>query len=180
MPLSNQPEPNKPIPRDDLRNTLLIIEKGRQYKDTDILEAILNVAFYMPSSNHMLYEYLQIYQGGIYERLVSNDRHQYLYADHDMAQAKEELYRRAYGDFKEALWLLEQDLRAITTHSPSSHYSDVIQSQYFTNTQRATWEVYRNVVVATRNKPGIHYVKKAKQALYELRLFLQSLYGQLT
>lgn len=179
MPLSNQPEPNRPIPRDDLRNTLLIIEKGKQYKDTAILKAILNVAFYMPSSNHMLYEYLQIYQGGLYERLLEDDAEYYLYDESDIAQAQEELYKRAYGDFKEAMWLLEQDFRGIINHRERDFYSDIIQPDYFTEEQRSIWNTFRKNILAAKNNSSEDSSQEAKHALEKLRTYLQGIYGPL-
>lgn len=101
MSLSHQLGLHAPTSHDDLRNTLQIIERAWHHKDATILQSILGVAFYMPSSTHMLYEHLQVYQGGLLERILSNDPARYMYDDDAVAIAKKELYYRAYSNLKE-------------------------------------------------------------------------------
>lgn len=136
MSLAHQLQLTTPISHDDLRNTLQIIERAWHYKDATILQAILGIALYMPSSSHMLYEHLQVYQGGLLERINETDPHHYLYTDTAISEAKKELYRRAYGDFKEALWLLKHEYHGA---SGQSLYTSVIRPEYFTKKQRILW-----------------------------------------
>ncbi len=149
MPLPNQSNQLQSISLGDLRSTLLIIEKGAHYKDPDILQSILGVAFYMPSNNHALYEQLQVYQGGLYERILDNT--DYFYDDTALHAAKEALYKHAYGNFNEALWLIKQDIRSATAQGLVAHpLSSVIRPEYFTKAQRATWNALQKELLAAR------------------------------
>ncbi|MGH7217987.1 MAG: hypothetical protein ACREGE_00875 [Candidatus Microsaccharimonas sp.] len=158
MSLSNQLGLTTSVSHDDLRNTLQIIERAWHYKDVTILQAILGVALHMPSSTHALYEHLQVYQGGLLERITEKNPRYYLYSDAAVTDAKKELYRCAFGDFNEALWLLKY--KSQRAAESSVNVSSIIRPEYFTEKQRMDWNT---AIGQSRAKTSSHTAPKGSQ-----------------
>ncbi len=171
-------EPNlaMPISHNELRAFLQIVEKVVKIGDASLLLDLCAL------SGLFSYDYMDdvnTYVFGSQERLQFGADTEYRsYGDDDIDEAKKDLEEIAYGDFDEAMSVLESDLNDFPYHY--SHMSDIFRPDYFKADDRKIWDKLRKVIAKPAAESDQDKLERtAKNAVEKLRLYQQKSYGKL-
>lgn len=165
-----------------LRALLSAIEKALLHDDRELFEQIIDLVEgeYVSLDNE---SDVSIYVRAASERFNSEGGSQYqMYDDETYAAIRHALFAKAYGDFKEALIALHNDLSLV---DPTIRRDDEIQStifrpEYFeSNEQRHAWRTYRSVLEKWQASPKTDYTEEAEDMRLKLRAYMQAYFGPL-
>lgn len=114
--------------------------------------------------------YMDLIRGGDYYNIHSKA---------SVDGARDRLDRAAYGDFNEAMYFLEADLRGLDPTIPREILSDIFKPEYFSDDQRRLWHKLRKPVEDYVKNPTEDVYAEAVETSDELRNYQQSFYGPL-
>lgn len=164
----------RPVSHEDLRALLSMVEKAIEKDDLELI-GNLQIISHLISSEH---EDVRIYMCGEYDKLAGENNEYRMYDDDDIKISKDYLEKLAYGDFNEAMWALEHDLKNVS-HT-NSRDSDIFKSDYFADNDREIWEELRQVIINPKTDKNDDDLEiEAADALCRLREYQQKSYGPL-
>ncbi len=174
--MNNESNISRPISHDALRAFLQAIEKVIKIGDESLLWDLCVIGGLFP------YDYTDeicTYTYGSQERLQCGADSEYRsYSDDAIDDAKKELEEIAYGDFDEAMSVLESDLDDFPYHY--SHRSDIFRPDYFETDDRKIWDKLRQVIAKPADESDQDKLEKtAKAAITKLRTYQQKSYGKM-
>ncbi len=168
-----------PPSHQELRNAIALLKRGRELNDGSIIDNTLSLARSTYEIDASIYALLVTYSDTPLSS-AGEDVYYSLHSPEDRKEAETELIRLAYGDFNEALHLLQQDLFNLDpTINRGEPFSDIFDANYFTPEQQKLWNELRQPVEDSRNNPGQDFTKEAMGAFRKLRHHQQQVYGQL-
>lgn len=167
-----------PIYHDGLRALLRIVERAIEQDDSDALEDALVLGRKLDFEQHAN---INTYINGSMERLASDYDDWFMYNKDQVIEAKRQLEKVAYGDFDEAMRMLENDLYCIDRYRNESDIeSNVFRSDFFDNDDRKKWHELRSVMLKYFKVPySENQNDEIENAMKELREYQQKSYGPL-
>lgn len=133
----------RPVSHSELRAWLEITEKALKLKDIKLLE---NLSILSSLFDDEYRRDAFVYSRALLERLEKHKKDvYYVYDDETVELSKDALYRKAYGDFNEAMAAIERDLTRYPADSKCE--SDAFKPEYFDEEDRKIWDELRKVSI---------------------------------
>jgi hypothetical protein len=127
----------RPSTHRTLRALLRTIERANAQGDIDALKDAYDLAEELTENGGLVMEYIN----GLSERLRDGEyRAYFMYTDQDLDNIKNDLEKEGFGDFDEAMEILEYDLNSIDRYrSIDDMESRVFRPELFEDDDRAIW-----------------------------------------